>query len=129
MLLDTDVLIWYFKGNENAKAAIEQLPHFSISIVTYIELIQGMRNKRELSLLQRQFDVWNVKVLQITEEISARAASYVEQYYLSHSMQLADALIAATSEIHDIQLFTANSKHYRFLQNLALRQFQPNLED
>lgn len=49
MIVDTDVLIWYLKGNENALEAIEELNKFSISVVTYIELVQGMRNKKELN--------------------------------------------------------------------------------
>ena len=48
MVVDTDVLIWYMKGNQNAYKIIENLKHFSISVVTYMELVQGMRNKNEL---------------------------------------------------------------------------------
>jgi PIN domain nuclease of toxin-antitoxin system len=36
MIVDTDVLIWYLKGNENAFEAIEDLNNFSISVVTFI---------------------------------------------------------------------------------------------
>ncbi len=46
MLIDTDVLIWYLKGNENAYQTIENSSSFFISVVTYIELVQGMRNKK-----------------------------------------------------------------------------------
>ena len=49
MLVDTDVLIWYLRGNERAREAIESLPSFSVSVVTYMELVQGMRNQQELS--------------------------------------------------------------------------------
>jgi len=48
MLVDTDVLIWYLKGNENAYQVIENSSNFFISVVTYMELVQGMRNKKEL---------------------------------------------------------------------------------
>jgi predicted nucleic acid-binding protein len=45
MLVDTDVLVWYMRGNEKAKRVIKNLNSFSISVVTYIELVQGLRNK------------------------------------------------------------------------------------
>lgn len=53
MIVDTDVLIWYLKGNENARKAINKFNGFSISVITYMELVQGIRNKAELSRLQR----------------------------------------------------------------------------
>ena len=47
MILDTDVLIWFLRGNEKAtKAVIDSMP-FSVSVVTYMELLQGMRNRQE----------------------------------------------------------------------------------
>lgn len=123
MLVDTDVLIWYLKGNENARRSIEKLPRFVISSVTYIELVQGMRNKQELLFLRRTLKTWNVKILHISEEISIKAAFYVDQYYLSHSMQLADALIAATAEIQGLEVLTGNAKHYLFWRTFAKKSF------
>ena len=41
MIIDTDVLIWYMKGNEKAYKAIEKVNNFSISVVTYMELVQA----------------------------------------------------------------------------------------
>ncbi len=48
MIIDTDVLIWYMKGNEKAYKTIEIANTFFLSVVTYMELVQGMRNKKEL---------------------------------------------------------------------------------
>ena len=99
MVIDTDVLIWYMKGNEKAYKIIEKSKNFFISVVTYIELVQGMRNKNELNNLRRALHVWNSKILYISEEISVKAMFFVEQHFLSHSMQLADALIGAQAGI------------------------------
>lgn len=63
MLVDTDVLIWYLKGNPNARNEIEALPEFYISVVSYIELVQGMRNKHELTCLRRALRTWNAKIV------------------------------------------------------------------
>jgi predicted nucleic acid-binding protein len=125
ILLDTDVLIWYLKGNNNARQEIELLPNFFISVVTYIELVQGMRNKQELIALRRALRFWNAKILYISEEISAKAMFYVEQHYLSHSMQLADALISATAVANGLDIFTGNAKHYRVLKDISIKEFKP----
>ncbi len=126
MLVDTDVLIWYLRGNNRARHEIEALPGFFISVVTYIELVQGMRNKQELRQLRRALKIWDAKILYISEDISAKAMFYIEQYYLSHSLQLADALISATAVANGIDIFTANVKHYRILKEITLKEFKPD---
>jgi len=125
MLIDTDVLVWYMRGNEKAKHLIRNTKGFSISIVTYIELVQGLRNKEELSILRNSFKSWSATIIYINEEISAKAMFLVEQYFLSHSIQLADALIGATSMIYGLPLLTANTKHYKIMRNIILKKFSP----
>jgi hypothetical protein len=125
MLVDTDVLIWYFKGNENAYQIIENSSNFFISVVTYMELVQGMRNKKELNNLRKALHIWNAKILYISEEISAKAMFYIEQHFLSHSMQLADALIGATAIAYGNPVLTGNDKHYKVLKDLKIKRFRP----
>lgn len=125
MLVDTDVLIWYLKGNENAYQIIENSSNFFISVVTYMELVQGMRNKKELNNLRKALHIWNTKILYISEEISAKAMFYVEQHFLSHSMQLADALIGATAIAYGNPVLTGNDKHYKVLKDLKIKRFRP----
>jgi predicted nucleic acid-binding protein len=64
-----------------------------------MELVQGMRNKKELALLKK--------------------------YFLSNSMELQDALIASTSLTYNEILLTANEKHYQFLPNIQINKFIP----
>lgn len=126
VLVDTDVLIWYLRGNKAAYTLIHSLPNFCISSVTYMELVQGMRNKDELRTLQKTLKQWNVKTIYINEEISAKALFFVEEYFLSHSMQLADALIGATATMYGMQLITANDKHYKIIKELEMEVFRPS---
>jgi len=125
MIIDTDILIWYMRGNEKAYDLIEDQNGFYISVVTYIELIQGMRNKQELKELKKAIRDWNAKILYINEEISTKAMFYVEPYYMSHSIQLADALIAATAVVNGLKIITANDKHYKMINQLEIERFKP----
>jgi predicted nucleic acid-binding protein len=124
ILIDTDVLIWYLRGNQKAYDLINELSYFCISSITYMELIQGMRNKEELRTLQKVLNQWKVKTIYINEEISAKALFYMEEYFLSHSMQLADALIAATVTHNGMTLITANDKHYRVVKDIDIEVFR-----
>ena len=124
MIIDTDVLIWYLRGNRKALKLIEQTKGFYISVVTYIEIIQGMRNKHELNVFRKQFRNWNARIAYINEEISAKAMFYVERNYLSHSFELADSLIGATAIVYGIPLLTCNDKHYKIIKELELIKFR-----
>jgi len=90
-----------------------------------MELVQGMKDKHELRQLKRTLKQWQVKTIYIKEEISALALFYVEEYFLSHSMQLADALIAATCSNYGLTLYTANDKHYKIVNDIDLKVFRP----
>ena len=124
-LIDTDVFIWYLKGNQKAYDLIHSLNEFCISSITYMELVQGMRNKDELRTLQKTLKQWKVKTIYVNEEISAKALFFVEEYFLSHSMQLADALIASTCTTYGATLVTANDKHYKVVKDLDISIFRP----
>ncbi|MDZ7804422.1 MAG: PIN domain-containing protein [Thiohalophilus sp.] len=67
----------------------------------------------------------NAGIIHIDEGISNRATFLIEQHALANSMQLADALIAATALEQGIPLLTANDKHYRPIDNLELSIFRP----
>jgi len=125
MLIDTDVLIWYMRGNTTASDEIEKYKNFSISVVTYMELVQGIRNKQELTALRKALKGWNCKLIYVTEEISSKAMFYVEQHYLSHSMQIADAFIGATAAAYGMPLLTGNDKHYKVVKEIDLKIFRP----
>ena len=125
MITDTDVLIWYLRGKASAKEAVESHIPFSISAITYMELLQGMLNKQESLRFQKALHYWNVHIIHLDQEISARASFYVQEYALSHSMQMADALIAATAIQFGEPLLTANDKHYKFIPNIDLHKFIP----
>ena len=125
MLIDTDVIIWYMRGNEKAKKLITSSIGFHISVVTYMELVQGMKNKTELLALRKAMRLWKTNIVYIDHEISSKAMFYVEQHYLSNALELADALIAATSVSTGLPLATGNYKHYKVFKELDLTRFRP----
>ena len=124
-LIDTDVIIWYLRGNQKAYDLIHSIDEFCISSITYMELVQGMRNKDELRILQKTLRQWNVKTIYVNEEISAKALFFVEEYFLNHSMELADSMIAATASMYGMTLITANDKHYKVVKDLSMEVFRP----
>ncbi|MEI6385841.1 MAG: type II toxin-antitoxin system VapC family toxin [Spirochaetota bacterium] len=125
MVIDSDVIIWDLRGDPKARKTLHDNAPFSISSITYMEVVQGMRDKSELRIFLRQLSKWNVRIIQINQDISQRAMMYVEGYFLSKSMELADALIAATCIWSSEVLLTANDRHYKHIPNLQTRKFIP----
>ncbi|MDX8397578.1 MAG: type II toxin-antitoxin system VapC family toxin [Mariprofundaceae bacterium] len=125
MLIDTDVIIWHMRGNEKARDVIYELKEPAISIITQMELVQGLRNKQEQVLLHRFIEQFGFQVIAVSEVISQRALFLMEEWRLSHQMLMADALIAATAIEHGLSLLSGNEKHYRFLTMLKLEKFKP----
>ena len=125
VLIDSDVLIWLIRGHVGAAQRLGQIDTWRISVVTYMELAQGCRDKAELTRLKKGLAARNTDVLQVTPAISERAAELVDSLALSHGMRLADALIAATAIEHGATLLTANMKHFGAVQNLVIEAFIP----
>jgi len=125
MLFDTDVLIWVLRGNAKAAQAVDDCDRRSLSVVTYMELLQGARNKAEVRAIKAFLADIRFTALPLTENIGHRASIYMEEYVLADSMSMADALIAATAIEAKQSLISGNAKHYKAIQELDLKRFRP----
>ncbi|MCW7540067.1 hypothetical protein OOT46_19710 [Aquabacterium sp. A7-Y] len=47
LLVDTDVLIWHLRGLPQATRRLGLINPLTLSAVSYLEVLQGMRNKAE----------------------------------------------------------------------------------
>lgn len=124
MIFDTDVMIWVFRGHEGAAQLVEDAEDRQVSLVTYMEFIQGVRNRQELKNIKNLLNDLAFQTLPLTENIGHRASVYMEEYTLKTALYLADALIAATAVEHHLTLCTANQKHYRQINDLNLKIFR-----
>lgn len=123
MLVDTDVLIWHLRGYPQAARRLDALPNLILSAVSYLELLQGMRNKAELLALKQMLERRSARVLPVTEAITRHAIELMESFVLSHGLQMADALIAATAIERQMPVLTGNVKHFSALTGLRVEAF------
>jgi predicted nucleic acid-binding protein len=54
MLVDSDILIWHMRGKASAARFLDSLNDLCISTITYMELVQGMRNTERVGGLKNQ---------------------------------------------------------------------------
>ena len=123
MLVDTDVLIWHLRGYPQATRRLDQLDALMLSAVSYLELLQGMRNKAELVAVKKMLERRAATLLPVSEAITQRAIALMESLTLSHGLQMGDALIAATALEHGLPILTANVKHFAPVEGLAVKAF------
>ncbi len=125
MLLDTDVLIWVLRGNTKAARWVDHAEPRLISAITYMELVQGARNRQELRSIKSFLTDLRFEVVPLSENTGHRAAIYVEEYGLAEGLGVADALIAATAVERNLILCTGNRKHYKAIKDLEMKTFRP----
>ncbi len=125
MIFDTDIFIWVERGHKKAADLLEKSSVRKISIQTFMELLQGARNKVEQKNIRDFIKQCNISVLPFTENIGHRAAIYIEEYAMSTGMRAGDAIIAATAMENDLELITSNKKHYAAIVNLKTHFFKP----
>jgi predicted nucleic acid-binding protein len=116
ILVDTSVLVDYFKGEETSKthifdAILHQGLSFGISPYTYQELLQGARSDKEFQLLKEYLDTQTLYFLPPTLETFERAARL---YFDLRRKGITprgtiDVFIALTAIHHDLSLLLAAS--------------------
>ncbi len=125
MLFDTDVLIWMQRGHRKAVRAIDSADSPELSVATYMELLEGARDKAELLAIRRTMTRFGLTVLPLSDTIGHRAAMYMETYRLACGLDLVDALVAATAVESAQTVCTGNVKHFRVIPDLSVKPFRP----
>ena len=120
ILCDTNVFIHAFNGNEIAveELKIIGLERIAMSAITLMELYQGMGNKSELVQMKKKLRYYDI--VHVDSPISKMAIELIENYNLSHGLQIPDAIIGATAIIYSLPLYTYNIKDFNFMPNINI---------
>jgi len=125
VVCDTDVLIDYWdtssKRYNQTKEILEKkigLDNVVLSAITRMELLMGAGNKEEEAKIKKKVLRFNTAL--INNEITEEAIRLFENYRLSHALAIPDCIIAATTKVAGLELFTYNVKDYKFISKLKL---------
>jgi predicted nucleic acid-binding protein len=119
LLLDTDILIDYLRGQVKAVAFLKKTRrHLLVSALTVAELHVGVREGSERQVLDDFLGL--MEVVAVTPEIARLGGLWRRDYGKSHGTGLIDALIAATAEISGCTLATLNEKHFPMLEGVLV---------
>jgi predicted nucleic acid-binding protein len=110
-LLDTDVVVEYLRGSDQAARFVEGLKgDLLISAISIAELWAGVKGKQEEEALDRFLLAF--RVVAVDESVGKLGGMLRQQYGPSHGTGLADALVAACAMTERASLVTFNTKHF-----------------
>lgn len=114
VLVDSDILIEVSRGrNSQVISAWMELSKADAAVlyspVSVAELWAGAR-PGEVDVIRNLFRA--LTCVPIDQEVGYHAGLYLQRYRRSHSVEVADALIAATAVANHAELWTRNLKHY-----------------
>ena len=93
-------------GVAEAATVIRANPDASISVMTWIEAMAGVRNSSEEATMR--WLLRRLKVLPLTTEVAKVAAEIRRE----RRLKLPDAIILATARVHGLTLVTRNTKDF-----------------
>lgn len=104
-LLDTNILIDYLNGIEQAKTELDRYKDRAISLITWMEVMVGTTSETED--ITRGF-LSSFVNLPIDEQVSDVAVTLRKQ----HKIKLPDAIVWATAQVNGRILVTRNTKDF-----------------
>ena len=117
ILLDTDVLVDFFRGHDKAVDFVNAYnTRIILSSIVVAELFAGVKGDAEQAALQSFVSLF--RVIPVDAEIGKAGGLYKRDYGKSYGVGLADAILAATAEAENAELKTLNTKHYPMLEGL-----------
>ena len=117
IIIDTDVLIDFLRGNKKAIDFIDNFSsHIMLSPIVIAELYAGVKDENELEILDNFISLFHI--VPITSAIAKAGGLYKRDFGKSHGAGLADAILAATADIEKADLKTLNVKHYPMIKGL-----------
>ena len=105
-LFDTNIIIDYLQGDERAKHEIDRFDERYISVITYIEVLVGVKDKD---------DGAKIKMFLKTFQIIPHEGEIVEKTIAlrqTYRLKIPDAVILASAEHHSALLVTRDVKDY-----------------
>lgn len=121
-LIETTILVELLRGEAAAIAWVNRVAPSArwVSVITYLELLAGCRNRQEQRRLDREMVQY--RLLLLSERISRTALAWFRRHHLSHGVGFLDTLIAATASQHGLVLSTLNRKHFAPFPGLRLER-------
>lgn len=122
ILIDTSILINFFRKREKSKSVLVQLSdqyRFCLSAITAFEIKIGIQTPAQQS--DYELLTQNIEILPVDDLCIESAVTIYKSLKPQNALiELADLLIGATAISNSLSLATLNCKHFERIPNLTL---------
>jgi len=125
-LIDTDILSYYFKGDEivykNFEIYLQRYDLIEISIVTYYEILSGLLAKNALKQIEifEEFVIDNLIIPLTEDSVKFSAELYSTLRQSGKIIDDIDLLIAGVAIENEMTLVTNNENHFKRIPGLKI---------
>lgn len=114
IMVDSDILIWILRGKNQFREKLLDLAETTdgmlfITPVQIAEIHAGLK-KDEFERTEKLLD--SLISIDVNRILGKLAGEFMKKYHKSHSLTLADAIIAAAAAENNLKMWTMNTKHY-----------------
>ena len=130
VLIDTDILSYYFKGDkkvvDNFELYLQHYDLIEISIITYYEILGGLLAKNALKQLSvfEDFVVENIVTPMTDNSAKISAELYSTLRQTGKMVDDIDLLIAGIAIDNDLTLITNNENHFNRIPGLNIANWK-----
>jgi len=117
VLIDTNIFSLFSEVTVLLQKQCFPLIHCLNSVI-WIELIQGSKSNTEIKTIEKHLA--NYLFIPVDERTSDEALSLIRTYSNNSGLLLADAFIAATCLVNNLELLTFNQRDFKFIAGLKL---------
>lgn len=119
IVADTDILIWILRQDKALVGRFKEVVretggNIFITPVQVAEIYSGIRPKERVKV---ELFIESLNILDIDGRMGQLAGDFLQKYGKSHSVTMADALVAAAAKANIFRLWTMNKKHYPMFEN------------
>jgi predicted nucleic acid-binding protein len=116
-LVDTDILVDFLRGNREAINFVKiYAKNIVLSAISVAEVYAGIRDNKERKELDDFIGLF--PIISVSFEIAQMGGLYKRDFFKSHNIGIADAIIAATSKTSKLDLKILNIKHFPMFDDL-----------
>lgn len=118
ILIDTDVMVDFLRGQPDAQSLVEQCQdRIILPSIVVAELYAGANGDGELTVLDDLVSLF--RIVPLTTAIARDAGLHRRTYGKSNGVGLADAVVAATTIAENADLKTLNVRHFPMFKGIA----------
>ncbi|MCY7331392.1 MAG: type II toxin-antitoxin system VapC family toxin [Pseudanabaena sp. CAN_BIN31] len=124
VLLDSNIISYFLRGEPSVITELEKyqesFEQITFSILTYYEIVSGLKHRDSKKILTIFKELASESEILAFDQDTASISSniYCDLRQRGLLVPPTDIFIGATALQHDLNLVTANIKHFRIMKNL-----------